>query len=144
PGNRKIQVNFTLKDLKGETLKCTLWEDFGLQFQNYNSQRTIWGPTIILIHNGKIKEATENYELGVSNAWNATKLFINADIAAINDFKKRLPADQGTSSQSLSLTCQSQMCSQSSSQSHLGGIDKFMDKTVAMPIDQIIKLKEVE
>ncbi|WJX44882.1 hypothetical protein P8452_31810 [Trifolium repens] len=74
PGNRKIQINFTLKDLKGETMKCTLWEDFGLQFQNYMNNRTEWGPTIIVIHNGKIKEATENYELGVSNAWNATKI----------------------------------------------------------------------
>jgi hypothetical protein len=31
----------------------------------------------------------DKYELGVSNAWNATKLYINADIAPINDFKKR-------------------------------------------------------
>jgi hypothetical protein len=104
---------------RGETLKCTLWEDFALQFQNYNSQRTDWGHTIIVIHNGKIKEATgyyscfyimyilfehsffkvtfklvlhsclflEKYELGVSNAWNATKLFINDDIPPINEFK---------------------------------------------------------
>jgi hypothetical protein len=31
---------------------------------------------------------SENYELGVSNALNAIKLFINADIACINAFKK--------------------------------------------------------
>jgi hypothetical protein len=30
----------------------------------------------------------EKYELGVSNAWNATKLFINDDIPPINEFKK--------------------------------------------------------
>jgi hypothetical protein len=42
-------------------MKCTLWEDFGLQFQNYMNNRTEWGPTIIVIHNGKIKEATGHY-----------------------------------------------------------------------------------
>jgi hypothetical protein len=31
----------------------------------------------------------EKYELGVSNAWNATKLFINDDIPPINEFKAR-------------------------------------------------------
>ncbi|KAK2403228.1 hypothetical protein P8452_09298 [Trifolium repens] len=142
PGNRKIQINFTLKDLKGETMKCTLWEDFGLQFQNYMNNRTEWGPTIIVIHNGKIKEATENYELGVSNAWNATKLFINADIACINAFKKSLPADQETSSQALSLTCQSQMLSQSSSMSQISGPEKFMQHSSVLPIEQIVMLSQ--
>jgi hypothetical protein len=36
----------------------------------------------------------DKYELGVSNAWNATKLYINADIAPINDFKKRFALNQ--------------------------------------------------
>jgi hypothetical protein len=30
------------------------------------------------------------YELGVSNAWNGTKLFINADLPEIIDFKQGL------------------------------------------------------
>ncbi|GAU49502.1 hypothetical protein TSUD_287320 [Trifolium subterraneum] len=133
-GNKKIQINFTLKDLKGDIIKCTLWGDFGLQFQNYNNTRSDWGPTVILIHNGKIKEATENYELGVSNAWNGTKLFINDDIAPINKFKKSLSADQQCSSQSLSLTCQTQMLSQSSSFSQMSGPEKFMQHASILPI----------
>jgi hypothetical protein len=28
------------------------------------------------------------YELGVSNVWNGTQLFINADLADITEFKK--------------------------------------------------------
>jgi hypothetical protein len=35
-------------------------------------------------------EFSENYEFGVSNAWNATKHFINVDIASINAFKKKV------------------------------------------------------
>jgi hypothetical protein len=115
---------------RGNILNCTLWEDFAVQFQDYNNQRTEWGHTIILIHNAKIKEATgfsffpfnsctylflytlsirysplyisvfkctiiffhvlsERYELGVSNAWNATRVYINDDIAPINEFRNR-------------------------------------------------------
>lgn len=43
---------------RGTLLSCTLWEDFGIQFLNYNKSNTQAGPTIILLHNAKIKEAT--------------------------------------------------------------------------------------
>ncbi|KAK2394376.1 replication protein A 70 kDa DNA-binding subunit B [Trifolium repens] len=131
PGNRKMQINFKLKDTKGNILNCTLWEDFALQFQLYNKDRTEWGHTIIMIHNGKIKEATYKYELGVSNAWNATKFYINADIAPINEFKKSLGVEKGASSQSqslASLSCGSQMYTQSASSSQYNAADKFFDK----------------
>jgi hypothetical protein len=86
PGSRKIQINFWMKDLKyiinlfneitshlvfitnvkhirymyrGTLLSCTLWEDFGLQFLNFTNKSES-GPTIILLHNAKIKEATGN------------------------------------------------------------------------------------
>jgi hypothetical protein len=42
---------------RGTLLSCTLWEDFGLQFLNFTNKAES-GPTIILIHNAKIKEAT--------------------------------------------------------------------------------------
>jgi hypothetical protein len=48
---------------RGNILNCTLWEDFAVQFQDYNNQRTEWGHTIILIHNAKIKEATGFFPL---------------------------------------------------------------------------------
>jgi hypothetical protein len=43
---------------RGDVLNCTLWEDFATQFANYNNDRTEWGPTIILLHNAKINQAT--------------------------------------------------------------------------------------
>jgi len=42
---------------RGTLLSCTLWEDFGLQFLNFTNKSES-GPTIILLHNAKIKEAT--------------------------------------------------------------------------------------
>ncbi|KAK2419876.1 replication protein A 70 kDa DNA-binding subunit B [Trifolium repens] len=145
PGPRKIQINFKLKDLKGNILNCTLWEDFAVQFQNYNKNRSEWGSTIIIIHNGKINQATDRYELGVSNAWNATKLYINDDIAAINEFRASLGVEEGNSSQSQSLTnltSGSIMLSQSSSMSQYNAVDKFMDKAIPLPLNKILALSE--
>ncbi|WJX77217.1 hypothetical protein P8452_60544 [Trifolium repens] len=75
---------------------------------------TEWGPTIILLHNAKINQATDLYELGVSNAWNGTKMFINADLPEICDFKKGLSAEEASASQSQQLSYQSPSLTQSS------------------------------
>jgi hypothetical protein len=118
----------------------------------------------------------DKYELGVSNAWNATKLYINADIAPINDFKKRfahnphfhslyisgqsffmtytcayhffysLGVEDVASSQSqslASLSCGSQMYTQSSSSSQYNATDKFFDKAISLPLAKIMALSEV-
>ncbi|WJX69988.1 hypothetical protein P8452_54147 [Trifolium repens] len=145
PGPRKIQINFKLKDLKGNILNRTLWEDFAVQFQDYNNQRTEWGHTIILIHNAKIKEATEQYELGVSNAWNATRVYINDDIAPINEFRKSLGdvVDNSSLSQSLTnMTGGSQFLTQSTSLTQYSAVDKFMDKAIVLPLNQLLALSE--
>ncbi|KAK2417374.1 replication protein A 70 kDa DNA-binding subunit B [Trifolium repens] len=145
PGPRKIQINFKLKDLKGNILNCTLWEDFAVQFQDYNNQRTEWGHTIILIHNTKIKEATERYELGVSNAWNATRVYINDDIAPINEFRKSLGdvVDNSSLTQSLTnMTGGSQFFTQSTSLTQYSAVDKFMDKAIVLPLNQLLALSE--
>ncbi|WJX46875.1 hypothetical protein P8452_33622 [Trifolium repens] len=119
PGGRKLQVNFKLKDLTGNILNVTLWEDFALQFSNYNKRRTDWGPTIVLIHNAKIKEATDVYELGISNVWNGTQLFINADLPDIIQFKSGLNVDEGSGSQS-----------------------QFLNNALILPLPEVLKLTE--
>jgi hypothetical protein len=55
----EIYLFFHIHD-RGMLLNITLWEEFALQFMNYNKERTDWGPTIILIHNGKINLPTGN------------------------------------------------------------------------------------
>ncbi|GAU41821.1 hypothetical protein TSUD_299870 [Trifolium subterraneum] len=101
----KSRLTLKLKTLRdGNILPCTLWEHFAEKFVKYNNERKDDGPVVILIHNAMIKEATDKYELGVSNAWNSTKLFINEDLPEIVAFQKSLPADEPSSSQSLSMT----------------------------------------
>ncbi|WJX79778.1 hypothetical protein P8452_62863 [Trifolium repens] len=142
PGGRKLQVNFKLKDLTGNILNVTLWEDFALQFSNYNKRRTDWGPTIVLIHNAKIKEATDAYELGISNVWNGTQLFINADLPDIIQFKSGLNVDEGSASQSQQLSSQSQMLTQSTSLTQHSSGDRFLNNALILPLSEVLKLTE--
>ncbi|WJX20972.1 hypothetical protein P8452_10451 [Trifolium repens] len=142
-GNRKVQVNLKLKDLTGDILPCTLWDNFASKFVKFNNERKDTGPIIILMHNAKIKEATEKYELGVSNTWNYTKLFINEELPEILAFKKSLPADEPSSSQSLSLTPHSQLLTQTSSMSQSYTPNLMTKDAVVMPLNQILALTEV-
>jgi hypothetical protein len=48
----------SLFNCSGQILNVTLWEDYATQFSNFNKDRTDWGPTIVFLHNAKIKEAT--------------------------------------------------------------------------------------
>ncbi|PNY01098.1 hypothetical protein L195_g024386 [Trifolium pratense] len=142
PGGRKLQVNFKLKDLAGNILNCTLWEDFATQFAKYNNERTDWGPTIVLIHNARIKEATDQFELGISNVWNGTQLFINDDIPEIIAFKESLSAEESCGNQSQQLSCQSQMLTQSSPMTQQSSGDKFLNNALILPLPQILALPE--
>jgi hypothetical protein len=53
---KKLQVNFTLRDLSDVTLNCTLWESYAGTFINYNNERKEHGPVIVLLKYGKVKE----------------------------------------------------------------------------------------
>ncbi|WJX23995.1 hypothetical protein P8452_13162 [Trifolium repens] len=144
PGGRKLQVNFKLKDLSGNTIKCTLWEDFATQFANFNKQRTDWGPTIVLLHNCKLKDATDLYELCVSNVWNGTELFINVDLPEITAFKEGLGVEECSASQSQQLSSQSQMLSQSTQLSQYTPTDKFLANALILPLKDVLNLPEAQ
>jgi hypothetical protein len=186
-----------VSQFSGNIIKCTLWEDFATQFANFNKQRTDWGPTIVLLHNCKIKDATgfmfcyhfstfpfqiifilmfkmhtsihtschfaDLYELCVSNVWNGTELFINADLPEITAFKEgltlsiyflffffcfnyllyRLGVEECSASQSQQLSSQSQMLSQSTQLTQYTPTDKFLANALILPLKDVLNLPEV-
>lgn len=83
------------------------------------------------------------HELGVSNAWNATKLFINPEIPEVLEFSKGLPLDNATLSQSQQLSFQSQLLTQSSSSlSQSTSTERFIGIAVVQPLSDILQLRE--
>ncbi|GAU15812.1 hypothetical protein TSUD_236280 [Trifolium subterraneum] len=87
PGNRKVQVNFILRDLGNNVINCTIWENYALKFFNVQNKAND-GPTIVFMKYAKIKDAGK-YALTISNTWTTTQLYINGEVPEIIEFKKR-------------------------------------------------------
>lgn len=109
---KKLQVNFTLRDLTDVTLNYTLWESYVGTFIHYNNERKENSPVIVLLKYDKVKEGCFSlflpnvfktidvllislyiiigrFPLSISNTYSFTKLFINNNIAEINQFRER-------------------------------------------------------
>ncbi|RZC16871.1 hypothetical protein D0Y65_009948 [Glycine soja] len=87
--SKNMRVVLNLKDLSGQVLSCTLWENYCLQFLSYlndiEDERTIF----ILLTHARIKEAQGSYPASVSNSFKASKLMINDLVLEIQEFRER-------------------------------------------------------
>ncbi|XP_027927634.1 uncharacterized protein LOC114184525 [Vigna unguiculata] len=83
-------VVFTLVDLSGAAICCTLWDEYCKKFiQRYNDVAN-WEKLVVVITQAKIKPAAGEWPVSVSNTWNGTKLIMESDFPQIVDFKKRM------------------------------------------------------
>ncbi|KAH1232976.1 Replication protein A DNA-binding subunit C [Glycine max] len=88
--SKNTRVVFRMKDLSGEILSCTLWENYCTQFLSYLNERGDDGPMVIILTHARIKDAQGSYPASVSNSFKASKLLINDPILEIQEFKERL------------------------------------------------------
>ncbi|KAH1265063.1 Replication protein A DNA-binding subunit C [Glycine max] len=88
--SKNTRVVFRMKDLSGEILSCTLWENYCAQFLSYLNERGDDGPMVIILTHARIKDAQGSYPASVSNSFKASKLLINDPILEIQEFKERL------------------------------------------------------
>lgn len=133
---KKLQVNFTMRDLSDMTLNCTLWEDYAAKFIKYMGDKKQGGPVVVMLKYAKIKEEGR-YPLSVSNTYGYTRLFINDNLPEINNFKDSLPKDDVSQSQS------QLMCTQSYSSSQLTSEEDFLSNNMILPIANIIQLDQI-
>ncbi|XP_027903577.1 uncharacterized protein LOC114163466 [Vigna unguiculata] len=83
-------VVFTLVDLSGAAICCTLWDEYCKKFiQRYNDVANS-EKLVVVITQAKIKPAAGEWPVSVSNTWNGTKLIMESDFPQIVDFKKRM------------------------------------------------------
>ncbi|RZB58002.1 hypothetical protein D0Y65_046591, partial [Glycine soja] len=74
--SKNTRVVFRMKDLSGEILSCTLWENYCAQFLSYLNERS--------------------YPASVSNSFKASKLLINYPILEIQEFKESSQVSGGS------------------------------------------------
>ncbi|KAG5001536.1 hypothetical protein JHK87_022608 [Glycine soja] len=87
--SKNTRVVFRMKDLSGEILSCTLWENYCTQFLSYLNEPGDDGSMVIILTHARIKDAQGSYPASVSNSFKASKLLINDPILEIQEFKER-------------------------------------------------------
>ncbi|KAG5028706.1 hypothetical protein JHK87_012220 [Glycine soja] len=87
--SKNTRVVLNLKDLSGQVLSCTLWENYCLQFLSYLNDIEDERPIVILLTHARIKEAQGSYPASVSNSFKASKLMINDLVLEIQEFRER-------------------------------------------------------
>ncbi|KAH1264486.1 Replication protein A DNA-binding subunit B [Glycine max] len=132
--SKNTRVVFRMKDLSGEILSCTLWENYCTQFLSYLNERGDDGPMVIILTDSRIKDAQ------VSNSFKASKLLINDPILEIQEFKERL-LDIGVEVSRVLLPGD-QASSQVSGGSQLSSNDSFLSKAEAKTILEINVISE--
>ncbi|KAL5170274.1 Replication protein A DNA-binding subunit B [Glycine soja] len=124
--SKNTRVVFRMKDLSGEILSCTLWENYCTQFLSYLNERGDDGPMVIILTHAIIKDAQGSYPASVSNSF--------------KEFKERL-LDLGVEV-SRALLPGDQASSQVSGGSQLSSKDSFLSKAEAKTILEINAISE--
>ncbi|KAL2972066.1 hypothetical protein AAZX31_15G234100, partial [Glycine max] len=131
---------FKVKDLSGQVLSCTLWEDCCLQFLAYLNEVENDRPIIILLTHARIKEGQGSYPSSVSNSLKVSKLMINELVLEIQEFSERL-SDLEIEVRSV-FTPLGQGSSRLSGSSQLSSKNAFLSKSEAKSICQINAISE--
>ncbi|KAG5001161.1 hypothetical protein JHK87_022233 [Glycine soja] len=87
--SKNTRVVLNLKDLSGQVLSYTLWENYCLQFLSYLNDIEDERLIVILLTHARIKEAQGSYPASVSNSFKASKLMINDLMLEIQEFRER-------------------------------------------------------
>ncbi|KAG5077220.1 hypothetical protein JHK82_055915 [Glycine max] len=138
--SKNTRVVFRMKDLSGEILSCTLWENYCIQFLSYLNERGDDGPMVIILTHARIKDAHGSYPASVINSFKASKLLINDPILEIQEFKERL-LDLGVEVTPVLLPGD-QASSQISGGSQLSSKDLFLSKAEVKTIFEINGISE--
>ncbi|XP_058777136.1 replication protein A 70 kDa DNA-binding subunit C-like [Vicia villosa] len=132
PG-KKTFAAFSLKDLSGNIVSCTLWESYGSKFLDYYNDPNNSGAIVVILTHAMIKECQ------VSNAWSGSKLLINEDIPEISEFLSKLPANEQNQKPSQSAKSMSLW----SGGSQFTTVEKFVHKAKCIPLSELTKMKQV-
>ncbi|RZC03357.1 hypothetical protein D0Y65_018151, partial [Glycine soja] len=69
----------------------TVWEDYAIKLHDaIDKNLLLQEPLVVMLTLGKIKDVTDKYPLSVQNIKFGSKLYINADITEIHQFRQSL------------------------------------------------------
>ncbi|XP_021986580.1 replication protein A 70 kDa DNA-binding subunit A-like [Helianthus annuus] len=86
-GTKAKRMNLTLKDLHDTKISLTLWENYAIEMSDYMNGINREDHVVLLVHFGTVNIYQE--KIGLTNMFEASRLFINSDIDEIREFKDR-------------------------------------------------------
>ncbi|KAJ0627464.1 putative nucleic acid-binding, replication factor A [Helianthus annuus] len=132
--NERKRMNFDLQDVQGEVVRCTLWNGYAQQFNDFLTQNNPIENVMAVIQHAKIKLWQGQYT--VQNDKFGTRLFLNEQIHEVNELRRRLLVkhfEVGASSSQTIL----------SSQSVFPVRQEFLIDTPKKHVDEIIEIESV-
>ncbi|XP_022030410.1 uncharacterized protein LOC110931319 [Helianthus annuus] len=86
PPKETKKINFDIQDLEGLVLRCTVWNDYALQFKEFISKIPPHEHVMVVIQHGKCKEWKCEYT--VQSDRFATQIFLNEEIDEVNELRR--------------------------------------------------------
>ncbi|XP_035830152.1 uncharacterized protein LOC110933065 [Helianthus annuus] len=143
--NERKRMNFDLQDVQGEVVRCTLWNGYAQQFNDFLTQNNPIENVMVVIQHTKIKlwqgnlHLTDSFTLVtiyVQNDKFGTRLFLNEEIHEFNELRRRLLVKHFEAGASSSQTILS-------SQSVFPVRQEFLIDTPKKHVDEIIEIESV-
>ncbi|KAL5148386.1 Replication protein A DNA-binding subunit A [Glycine soja] len=135
--NPPHRMTVRLRDNSNSDIIMTVWEDYAIQLHHaIDKNLLLQEPLIAMLSLGKIKDAIDKYPLSVQNIKYGSRLYVNTDIAKIQQFRNSLcvPFYSG------GITDDNGGSQSQSSQSNL--VEKFLHNAQVVSIGEINNLKQ--
>ncbi|RZB86621.1 hypothetical protein D0Y65_026613 [Glycine soja] len=89
--NPPDRMTVRLRDNSNCDILITVWEDYAIQLHDaIDKNLLLQEPLVVMLTLGKIKDATDKYPLSMPNIKFGSKLYVNADITEIHEFRQSL------------------------------------------------------
>ncbi|MFS7992711.1 putative nucleic acid-binding, replication factor A [Helianthus anomalus] len=102
-GTKTKRMNLTLKDLHDTKISLTLWENYAIEMSDYMNGKDREDHVVLLVHFGTVNIYQE--KVGLTNMFEASRLFMNSDIDEIREFKERYVEKEFSQSSSSKQSC---------------------------------------
>ncbi|XP_021995363.2 uncharacterized protein LOC110892512 [Helianthus annuus] len=102
-GSKTKRMTITLKDLEDQKISVTLWKNYAITLSNYMNDKNRPAHVVILVHFGTVN--IYQGKVGLTNMFEASRVFINSDIHEIKEFKDRYLEKEFSKSSSSKQSC---------------------------------------
>lgn len=134
PSGNPPKVVFTIKDLSGQVITCTLWNQHATKLIFYLKEHVDVHSIVIVLTQARIKPPQGIHALSISNSLFGSKLLIDNEVPDLGIYKERLAIAFVGQASSIS---QPLSVGQQSGASQFSNLERFLYKSKLLTISEI-------